>query len=297
MNWTINKEHDGMNIRDYLKQVHGFSRRILIAVKKHTNGILVNGEPKTVRYLLREGDKLEVFFPKENKSEHMKAEPLELDIVYEDDAVIVINKSPNMATLPSRHHPNGTLANGLIYYYEQKQIDSTVHVVTRLDRETSGLLLIAKDRYSHSILAASQKEGKVSRKYLALVEGNVEEKKGTINAPIGREHDSIIKRTVREDGKRAVTHFKVLQRFEQYTLVEAELETGRTHQIRVHFSYIGHPLAGDDLYGASSTDFQRHALHCIKLGFTHPLTKEKKLIQGKLPNDMKDWIATLRPYN
>lgn len=295
MKWKIEKEHAGLNIRDYLRQVHGFSRRILIAVKKNTQGIMVNGNPKTVRYHLRTGDVLEVHFPKEDKSDHMQAEPLALDIVYEDDAVIVLNKSPQMATLPSRHHPTGTVANGLLYYYNQKGITSTIHVVTRLDRQTSGLLLIAKDRYSHSILSTSQKEGKVSRKYTALVEGNVRPAEGTINAPIDRAEDSIIKRTVKESGKQAITHFKVLQQLKGYTLVEAELETGRTHQIRVHFSHIGHPLAGDDLYGAKSSGFSRHALHCMELGFIHPLTKEEIVIRKQLPTDMKQWISTLHP--
>jgi len=295
MKWLIEKEYAGMNIRDYLTEVHRFSRRILIAVKKENKGITVNGSPQTVRYVLVEGDKLEVHFPPEEVSEHMRAEPMDLDIVYEDPSVLVLNKPADRATLPSRHHPQGTVANGILYYYKRKQIESTVHVVTRLDRETSGLLLIAKNRYSHSILAVMQKEGKIDRKYLALVEGKVEQDRGTIDAPIDREDDSIIKRAVKAGGKRAITHYKVLERLQGYTLVEVDLETGRTHQIRVHFSHMGHPLAGDDLYGGSKDPFFRHALHCVELRLTHPFTEEYLLFRGELPDDFNSWIIALRP--
>jgi 23S rRNA pseudouridine1911/1915/1917 synthase len=295
MKWIIKKEHAGMNIRDYLTGVHQFSRRILIAVKKGERGLVVNGQQVTVRYVLAEGDELEVQFPPEEKSEHMKAEQMNLDIVYEDQSVIVLNKPADLATLPSRHHPQGTVANGILYYYQQKKIDSTVHIVTRLDRGTSGLLLIAKDRYSHSILAAMQKAGKIDRKYMALVEGVVDQDKGTIDAPIDREDGSIIKRTVKAGGKEAITHFHVLERFENYTFVEVDLETGRTHQIRVHFSHIGHPLAGDDLYGGTKTGFSRHALHCAELKFTQPLTKENLHMKSDLPTDLNDWLTKLRP--
>jgi len=298
MKWTIGKEHHGMVIRDYLRQVHGFSRRILIAVKHQAEaGIFVNGSPKTVRFALSEGDELEIIFPKESRGSFMNAEPLKLQIVYEDEAVIVIDKAAHVATLPSRQHSSGTVANGLLHHYEKNNLPYTVHVVTRLDRDTSGLLLIAKDRYSHSILSQAQKDGKVTRKYRAIVEGNIKKDQGTINAPIDRKEGSIIERTVKSTGKHAITHFKVLRRFADYSLVEMELETGRTHQIRVHFSHLGHPLAGDDLYGGHMDIIGRHALHCFEIGFEHPHTKERLTFRSELPVDMEQLIAKLQENN
>src|SRR5699024_6209081 len=189
-------------------------------------------------------DQLEIYFPPEKKGYYMEAEDLPLDIVYEDPYIIIINKDPGMITIPSPHNPSGTVANGLLFYYEQNDINYTVHVVTRLDRNTSGLLLIAKNRYVHSLFSKSLAKGKVKRQYKAIVEGQLEPKKGTISANIGRKKDSIIERAVIKDGKNAVTHYEVQDQTKEHTLVNIALETGRTHQIRVHFSYIGHPLAG-----------------------------------------------------
>ncbi|WP_010649975.1 RluA family pseudouridine synthase [Oceanobacillus massiliensis] len=210
-----------------------------------------------------------------------------MDIVYEDEAVIVINKPPGMATMPSPQHFTGTLANGLIAYYRScGRNDSTVHVVTRLDANTSGLVLIAKDRYTHSLFSEAQKAAKINRKYMAVVEG-VPQTKGTIDAPIARKAGSIIEREVNDSGRRAVTHYKKLQELAGHSLVEVELETGRTHQIRVHFSNEGYPLAGDDLYGGTLQLMGRQALHCFDLNFRHPLTKRAIHLQVELPEDMK----------
>src|SRR5699024_42782 len=154
-------------------------------------------------------------------------------------------------TAPSPHNQTGTVANGLLAYYEVNNIPYTVHAVTRLDKDTSGLLLIAKHRYSHSLLATSQLAGKVQRQYKAVIGGHLLDKEGTINAPIGRKADSIIERAVVKNGKEAITHYKVEAESEKYSFLDVELETGRTHQIRVHFSSIGHPVAGDSLYGGS----------------------------------------------
>lgn len=289
MKWMIHSEHVGMTIRDYLKEYQRFSRRILIAVKLEGK-ILINGIPQTVRYSLREGDLLEISFPKEQVGEYMVKEEMDLSIVYEDDSVIVVDKPAGIATIPSLHHPTGTVANGILGYYEKHNIPYTVHVVTRLDRDTSGLLLIAKHRYSHSLLSTAQKAGKIKRRYKALVEGDLKQDSGTIDAPIDRKEGSIIERTVKETGKRAVTHFKVEKRLPLHTLVNIQLETGRTHQIRVHFSHINHPLAGDDLYGGKTDYIKRHALHCYKLAFEHPFTKEYIQLESSLPGDMKELL-------
>ena len=275
-----------MLIRDYLREVHGYSRRIIKTVKFEGGEIVVNGQPQTVMYCLAEGDTLTITFPPEKIGAGLVPEDLEISIVHEDDDIIVIDKAPGMATIPSFHHPSGTVANGILAHYVKNNIPYTIHVVTRLDRDTSGLVLIAKHRYSHSLLADSQQTGKVGRKYMAIVEGVIGQEKGIIDAPIGRKEGSIIERTVTKTGKKAITRYKVLEQFQQYTLVEIKLETGRTHQIRVHFSHIGHPLAGDDLYGGSQKLIDRQALHCYEIEFEHPFTKEKMQLHSELPNDI-----------
>src|SRR5699024_688258 len=189
MNWKIGEEHAGMLVRDYLQTVQAFSRRMTKAVK-FSDGIVVNNSPKTVRYTLSAGDILRVKFPPEEKGALMKSDATPISIIYEDEDIPDIDKSQGMAPIPSLHHPSGTLPNGVLKHYDIHRIPYTVHVVTRLDRDTSGLLLIAKHRYSHSLLSASQKAGKVRRKYQAVTEGHLREKEGSICLPIGRKEGS-----------------------------------------------------------------------------------------------------------
>ncbi|GAE94284.1 ribosomal large subunit pseudouridine synthase D [Gracilibacillus boraciitolerans JCM 21714] len=177
MKWNVNEEHAGLLLRDYLMNVVGISKRLLTAVKFEEGKLLVNDQEVNVRYTLKENDQIEVVFPAEKRSELLVAEDIPIDIVYEDVALLVLNKKANIVTLPSRLHPCHTLANGVIYYYDQQQITYTVHVVTRLDRDTSGLLLIAKNRYIHSILFRDQHQHTINRKYQAIVTGLLQEKK------------------------------------------------------------------------------------------------------------------------
>ncbi|MFD1040703.1 RluA family pseudouridine synthase [Virgibacillus byunsanensis] len=286
MEWQIDKEHDGMVIRDYLQHVHGFSRRMIKIVKFDGGQICVNDVPKTVRYELISGDVLSIVFPPEIKGTYMEPRDVSIDIIYEDEHILIINKQAGIATMPSSIHPARTIANGVLNYYKERNIPYTVHVVTRLDRDTTGLILIAKHRYSHSLLAVSQRNGLVKRKYKAIMEGHLTEPIGTIKEPIGRKEGSIIERMVSEAGKTAITHYQVLAESEYHSLLEIQLETGRTHQIRVHFSHIGHPLAGDDLYGGSKADINRQALHCYELTFEHPLTNQMITVEAPLPEDM-----------
>lgn len=290
MKWTITNEYNGMIIREYLQKVHGFSRRLIKLVKFDGGEILVNETKESVKYTLKTGDVLKIKFPPEISGSHMKPEEMELWIIYEDDAIIIIDKPAGIATIPSLNHPAGTLANGLLGYYEKNNIPFTIHVVTRLDKDTSGLVLIAKHRYSHSLLAAFQKAGEVKRKYMAVAEGKLTKKIGTINAPIGRKPDSIIERTVTDAGKDAITHYKVIRESGGHSLLEVELETGRTHQIRVHFSFINHPLAGDNLYGGSAKHISRQALHCCEISFNHPITKERMTFHSAIPEDIKTFM-------
>lgn len=290
MKWRVTKEQEPILLREYLKEIQGFSRRIIKGIKFHNGSLLVNGDSVTVRKELKEGDIVEVLFPTEQRGSFMKAESIPLDIIYEDDAVLVINKDAYIATIPSMHQGSGSIANGILHHYELNDINYTVHIVTRLDRDTSGLLLVAKHRLSHSILAKSQKAGEIQRRYQAIISGHLEAKKGTIDQPIARKPGSIIERMVDESGKRAVTHYQVVQELAGYTLLNIGLETGRTHQIRVHFAHLGHPLVGDDLYGGDSTKLRRQALHCTSLTFEHPITKVQHTFKSELPNDLKQII-------
>lgn len=285
MKFTISKQQEGMLVREFLLE-KGFSRRIIKAIKFQGGSLLVNGEFCTVRRKLEESDELVVVLPQETRGAYLKPEKLPLTIVYEDEDVLVIDKPPGIATIPSLHHTSGTIANGILGYYEDLRLSYTVHIVTRLDRDTSGLLLVAKHRFSHSILSKDQKQGLVNRSYYAVIEGQLEKKKGTIDAPIARKGDSIMERMVKEGGQRAITHYKVAKETPSYSLIDIKLETGRTHQIRVHFSYLGHPLIGDDMYGGNKEIIARQALHCKSLAFTQPMTKVRIDLQSQLPEDM-----------
>ncbi|MFZ3577925.1 RluA family pseudouridine synthase [Virgibacillus sp. DJP39] len=285
MKWIITEEQNGISIHDYLRSVQSFSRRLLKSVKDKEGQIQVNGINKTVRSSLITGDVIEITFPEETIGIGLSPEDLPLSIVYEDEAVLVIDKPAGVATIPSFKHLNGTIAHAVLGHYRKQQLPYTVHVVTRLDRDTSGLMLIAKHQYSHSLLSKEQKAGRVNRNYCAVVEGKLSKAADTIDANIGRKEGSIIERTVIETGKHAITHYRVKEQSSNYALVSVKLGTGRTHQIRVHFAHIGHSLAGDDLYGGSTKDINRHALHCTTLTFNHPFTNEEMHFQSEPPDE------------
>lgn len=288
---TIDANSSGMMLRDYLYEKLKFSHNLVKKAKSEEGEILINNKRKTVRYVLKAGDQLQISLPSEVISPSLFKDNMPLTILYEDSDVIVLDKDPGIPSIPSKTHPRGTIANGVLAYYEKKRIPSTIHIVTRLDKDTSGVLLIAKHQYSHSILSKFQRKQKVKRTYIAILEGIVLDKSGTIDAPIGRKKDSIIEREVVNNGKNAVTHYTVLKRGNKYSLVEIDLETGRTHQIRVHFAHIGHPLVGDYLYGSSNSDSHRVALHCSEISFPHPFKKEEMMIHAPLHKDMASFLA------
>ncbi len=266
------------------------SSNLVKSLKKYDEGIRVNGRHERVSYVLKTGDEVSVTLV-EGASENIAPVKLPLDIVYEDEDVMVINKPPAMPTHPSPDNYDNTLANALMYYFLEKGEQRVFRAVNRLDKDTSGLMAAAKNSYAHARLAEDLKEKKLSRKYTAIVCGEIGND-GVIDAPIKRRDGSAIERAVAEDGQRAVTRYKILERLDGYTVLELELETGRTHQIRVHMAYIGHPLLGDWLYGEENHAlFDRPALHSCYLEMTHPVTGETLEFTAPLPEDMWKFIV------
>lgn len=268
---------------------YGVSKRALTAIKFTGGKITVNDIEQNVRYPLQVGDTVKIVFPPELRSEGLLPTYGKLTIVYEDEALLIINKPPYQNTIPSREHPSNSVANDVCGYFEQQGIQSTAHIVTRLDRDTSGLVCIAKHRHVHHLMSEMQKVGAIHRKYEALVHGHVKEDQ-TIIAPIGRATSSIIERVVCEDGQYAHTDVTVVTydflAEQPITRVVLTLHTGRTHQIRVHMAHIGHPLLGDTLYGGQAV-MARQALHCKYLAFTHPITKHPLCFTTALPTDLQ----------
>ncbi|WP_396136066.1 RluA family pseudouridine synthase [Bacillus sp. NEB1478] len=285
--WTVSDVEAPILLREFLKQKQ-ISKAALTDIKFHGGALFVNDADSTVRKLLKAGDVVTVCFPPEVKSDSMEAEDIPLDIVFEDDHFLVLNKPPAMPTIPSLYQPKGSLAAAVLYYYERNKIPATFHAVNRLDKDTSGIVLVAKHRFAHSLMSQQQKAKTIKREYVAFVHGNVVNEKGTVNSPIGRNPESIIERMVREDGQPSITHYEKLDYDPEFdfSVVRLVLETGRTHQIRVHMASIGHPLLGDDLYGGSQKLIMRQALHSEKTTFTHPFTNESIQLCLTLPDDM-----------
>ena len=269
--YEIAAEHTGMKIGDFLRKT-GSSRHVIIHLKKTENGILLNGEWAYVGQSLKEGDHLEIHIIEEESSEQIVPSELPLDIVYEDEDLLIINKPADMPIHPSINNYDNTLANALMWYYQQKGETFVYRCINRLDRDTTGLLIVAKNMLSGGILSDMSKKREIHREYLAIAEGEVPQE-GVIDAPIARKEESVIERCVDfERGDRAVTHYWRLDYRNGYSLVRLKLETGRTHQIRVHMKYLGHPLTGDYLYNPDYRILNHQALHSWKLAFRHPIT-------------------------
>ena len=269
-----------------------------LANEQIKNGqILVNGEAKKAKYAVKEGDVISYEVPEPEVVEYV-AEDLPLEIVYQDEDVAVVNKPQGMVVHPSAGHTSGTLVNALMYHIKDLSgINGVLRpgIVHRIDKDTSGLLMIAKNDQAHLALADELKDKKSLRKYWAIVHGNLPNDRGVIEAPIGRSEKDRKKQAVTAKGKPALTRFQVLERFGDYTLVELQLETGRTHQIRVHMAYIGHPVAGDEVYGPRKT-LKGHGqfLHARTLGFTHPRTGEVLEFTAEAPAIFLETLEKLR---
>lgn len=294
MEYVITAAWKGRTVKDYLYTVVGVSRSVLTRLKKKENGILLNGYHVTVRAVLAEGDVISLSLgdAEDERSEKILPRQLPLHIVYEDADLLVLNKEPDMPTHPTHGHYEDTLANAVAYYMQESGSDFVFRAVNRLDRDTSGLVLVAKSQLSCAKLSRSLQQHSIDKKYFALLCGSLNTDRGEIDSPIRRVSDSIITRECCEKGQGdpALTRYTVLARYDGYTLVCATPVTGRTHQLRVHFASIGHPIVGDDLYGSASPMIGRQALHAAYLSFPHPADGKTVTVFCNPPKDMLNWM-------
>ena len=289
LNYTTENLITSMPVSHFLKQ-KGFSSQNLVQLKKNPDAVLANEVPCFMNHVLHPGDTLTLHIREARSSEKIPPVELPLDIVYEDEDLMVINKPAGMPIHPSMNNYYNSMANALAYYFDQQNRPFVFRCINRLDRDTSGLTIVAKHYVSAGMLSAmiaNKAASGITREYLAIVKGSVQPPEGTITAPLGRKEGSIIERTIDfEKGESAITHYKVLDEKNGHSLVSLILETGRTHQIRIHMKHLGYPLIGDYLYNPDMERIQRQALHAWKLSFVHPITGEKMQFTAPLLEDM-----------
>lgn len=283
LQYTIPHEYSSRRVLDFLKHL-GFSHRLITKLKQTPDGILLNGEHIRTIDPMSEGDVLEINLPTDKKESISIPVEMPLDIIYEDDDILVLNKPAMLAVHESHNHLGDTLSNAVAFHLKKEGKPSVFRAVGRLDKGTSGLMVCALNRY-----AASRLSGKIKKQYLAIATG-VYEGEGTIDAPIYRPDPILTVRTVDERGERAITHWKALKNDGKNTLLRVRLETGRTHQIRVHFASLGTPLVGDTMYGTPDERICHQALHCCECRFIHPVKNEEMHFFCDMPDDMKSII-------
>ena len=293
------------NVKQVLTTHFSISNRLLTKLKREKR-IFFNGKNVYVTTPISINDIIEVDIDFEEDSDNIVPTKMDLKIIYEDEYMLIINKPPHIAIHPSILHYENSLSNGIAYYFKSKNFKRKIRPVNRLDKDTSGIVIFAKNEYIQECLIKQMKQNKFVKKYIAILEGHLEKDSGTINAPIARKENSIIERTISLNGAPSITNYNVLKRFEindiennkykdthstiKLSLIEFTLETGRTHQIRVHSKFIGHPLLGDTLYGNPSNLISRQALHAYKISFIHPISNKILEFETDLPKDIKKII-------
>ena len=287
IDYIIDEADDGLRIEQYLRR-KGYSGQNLAEIKRMPKSVLVNGEHYYMKQELNTVDHLSIHICETKCSEKIPPIQIPLDIVYEDEDIIVINKPAGMPIHPSLNNYTNSMANALAWYYQEQGKPFIFRCCNRLDRDTSGLTVVAKHLVSGNILSDMVRRRDIHREYLAIVRGHVSPEAGTINAPLARKPGTIIERTVDwEQGETAITHYRLIEERNGHSLVSLRLETGRTHQIRIHMKYLGYPLIGDYLYNPDMEYIGRQALHSHRLSFTHPITGEPMEFTAPLPKDME----------
>ncbi|MBQ0078691.1 MAG: RluA family pseudouridine synthase [Eubacterium sp.] len=306
----VTNEDDGLQVYEILRNYFDFSSRLRTRIKRDKL-VTLNGEETKGWYKVHPGDVVQVNLPEERSD--FEPENIPLNPIFEDEDLLLINKQPGLIVHPTKGNPSGTAANALMYRMEQTGEHFKIRFVNRLDRDTSGIFIVAKNSYSQNEITKQMKSNQTEKKYIAILEGIIEEDNGTVNVPIGRpDLDDVRRGVMMEDGYPSITHFTVLERIpsrrlpieyglegenppDGYTVVQLVLETGRTHQIRVHMAHIGHPVLSDHLYGVERPMLiDRQALHAAELTFTHPAKGEKVHVEAPIPEDMNKALAKLR---
>ena len=291
--FDVEEKDSGRSIKDILRNELGFSKRLRAKLKNNPQLVRLNGVEAEGWIPLKTGDQITIDFPQEVSN--FVPENIPLDIIYEDDDLLILNKQAGIVCHPTKGHPIHTISNGVQHYIDTNKREFKIRFINRLDMDTSGVLAIAKNSHSQDAVVKQMKLNLVEKKYLAVVKGIIEEDLGTINQPIGQPDPLLVQRGVVEDGDESTTHFKVVDRYSKgYTLVELLLETGRTHQIRVHLAHLGHPIVGDHLYGEDEPFLiERQALHALSLSLKHPVTGSPMVFQAPIPKDIAKLIDLL----
>ena len=286
----IKKDSDNYEtIRHVLRQEFKMSSNLILKLKK-AKLIFLNNEFTYLDKTINNGDIISVCLDFNEDNSNIVSTKMNLDILYEDEGLLIVNKSAEIPVHPSALHFKDTLSNGVRYYYDKNSINRKIRIVNRLDRNTSGIVIFAKNEYIQERLAYQMKSKEFRKEYIAICEGYLDNKDGIINAKIDRKDNSIIERCISNNGQTAITKYNVIKEINNMSEIHIILETGRTHQIRVHMAHIGHPIVGDDLYGHSSNLINRQALHAYKVTFKHPISGKKLEILSDLPDDMKSLI-------
>jgi 23S rRNA pseudouridine1911/1915/1917 synthase len=297
LTYIVPEEDNGLELKAVLQRRLALSRKLISRIKLTEQGITVNGAREYISIRVKTGDVVEIRM-EEEASDDILPQDIPVDVLYEDEHLLIVNKPAGIIVHPTTGHWSNTLANGVVHMWLSRGLKIRFRPIHRLDRETSGVLAIAKNPYVHQNVSEQMKANTVEKEYTAIVHGSLGQEEGTVNEPIDRNPDSPHYRIVTPTGYPSVTHYRVLERLSEACLLQVRLETGRTHQIRVHMSYLGHPLFGDSMYGIgdeeSGLPIGRHALHASQLSFTHPVTKEKLVFTAPLPPDMKQLLSVLR---
>lgn len=291
LSYTIKKEDNFENLKELIKIQFQISDRLFLKLKKN-NKIYLNNSNTCLWKPLEINDLVEIFIDFEEDNSNIPSTKMNLDIIYEDDAFLIVNKPAGIPVHPSMQHYSDSLSSGVKYYFDTLSLHKKIRPVNRIDRNTSGIVIFAKNEYIQEYLVREMKNKEFHKEYIAICDGIFKEKQGTINLPISRKEGSIIERCIDEKGAPSITHYLVLNESvdEDYSAVQCTLETGRTHQIRVHMLAIAHPLLGDTLYGKESNLINRQALHSYKVSFIHPITKKRVTYIAPLPYDIQKLI-------